>query len=74
MQSDAIEPLMSANEFAQILGVSKRTFECFIARENAPLPIRIGRHRRWRRAEVRAWLDGLDPHAQEAHELKGGQN
>lgn len=54
-----IEPLMSLDEIAGLLGVSRRTVEGLKSRGSLPPPdLRVGRCLRWRAATVRGWLDG----------------
>jgi predicted DNA-binding transcriptional regulator AlpA len=51
---------LTANEFATILKVSKRTLFRLRARGALPAPVEIATNIvRWRSADVRAYLDGL---------------
>lgn len=59
MQVNAIDRLLSAAEITQLLGVSRRTFESIVRRDEAPPCLLIGRQRRWRSQDVVAWLDRL---------------
>ena len=51
-----MEPLLSADEIAQILKISKRTLESMIARGEGPPMMTIGRQRRWRLCDLEEWL------------------
>lgn len=51
-----MEPLLSADEIAQILRISKRTLESMIARGEGPPMMTIGRQRRWRLCDLEEWL------------------
>jgi len=51
-----MEPLLDAREVATALRISLRTFETLVARKAAPRYITVGRQRRWRPTDVRAWL------------------
>lgn len=51
------EPLMDARKVAALLGISLRTLDTLVARGEAPAFIRIGQARRWRMAEINAWIE-----------------
>lgn len=51
------EPLMDARKVATLLGISLRTLDTLVARHEAPAFIRIGQARRWRMAEINAWIE-----------------
>lgn len=51
------EPLMDARKVATLLGISLRTLDTLVARREAPAFIRIGQARRWRMAEINAWIE-----------------
>lgn len=51
------EPLMDARKVATLLGVSLRTLDTLVARGEAPVFIRVGQARRWRMAEINAWIE-----------------
>ena len=57
------EPLMDARKVATLLGISLRTLDTLVARGEAPAFIRIGQARRWRIAEINAWIDARLCHA-----------
>jgi len=59
MQVNAIEPLMSATEVTRAIGVSRRTFENLMCRQEGPPFLLIGRQRRWRPSDVNQWIDNL---------------
>lgn len=49
--------LISAKEFAELLGVGESTFFRLVAKgEVGPAPIRLGSRRLYNRDEVRAWI------------------
>lgn len=52
-----MDSLLDANEVAQILKVSKRTFEALISQGKGPKGILIGRQRRWRAQDIEIWLN-----------------
>lgn len=57
------EPLMTAAQVAQLLGVPRSSVYEYARREHDPLPaIEIGRHRRFLRSDLEEWLT-----AQRAH-------
>jgi len=51
------EPLINARKVAALLGISLRTLDTLVARHEAPAFIRIGQARRWRMAEINAWIE-----------------
>jgi excisionase family DNA binding protein len=52
------QPLLTANEVAQLLGVPRSSIYDYARREHAPLPsVHIGRHRRFIRKDIEAWLE-----------------
>lgn len=70
------EPLMDARKVATLLGVSLRTLDTLVARGEAPVFIRVGQVRRWRMAEINAWIEirlcggGNTRHAEVFRELE----
>ena len=51
------EPLMTAAQVAQLLGVPRSSVYEYARREHDPLPtIEIGRHRRFLRSDLEEWL------------------
>jgi len=56
MNGDA---LLTRDEAAQRLAVSKRTLEREIARGKFPRPLKIGRSSRWPASDVSQYLDRL---------------
>lgn len=51
------EPLASVDEVAQFCGVSPATVHQWLHKGTAPKSYKIGKYRRFRWAEVLAWLD-----------------
>ena len=74
MQRDAIDRLLSAPDVAQMLGVSRRTFESIVAKRMAPVFILVGRQRRWRRADVNDWITELAETAKRERESDDNVN
>jgi excisionase family DNA binding protein len=58
-QKQPLEPLLSITELSELLGVSVDTIYNWRHRGGGPPGIRVGRHVKWRPAEVRHWLDSL---------------
>jgi excisionase family DNA binding protein len=50
------DALLTAAEVAAALRISLHSFELLIQSGDAPAFFRIGRGRRWREADVRAWV------------------
>ena len=54
------EPLLTANEVARLLAVPRSSVYEYARRRHAPLPsIVVGRHRRFYRSDVEAWLTDI---------------
>ncbi|MDP9345891.1 MAG: helix-turn-helix domain-containing protein [Actinomycetota bacterium] len=54
------EPLMTARHVAQLLAIPTSSVYEYARRRQAPLPsITVGRHRRFYRSDVEAWLTDL---------------
>jgi excisionase family DNA binding protein len=53
---EADEVLMTVEELAAYLDVPKVTIYNWNSRDTGPLRVKIGRHVRYRRADVDAWL------------------
>jgi excisionase family DNA binding protein len=49
--------LMSRDDLAEFYGVPRRTVERWDAEGKGPPRYRVGRHTRYRRAEVERWLE-----------------
>ncbi|MFM9957264.1 MAG: helix-turn-helix transcriptional regulator [Phycisphaerales bacterium] len=62
-------------ELAHLLGVSRSMLWKLHSSGRLPLPIRLGRSTRWRRAEVLAWLEAGCPDraAWQARRSNGGE-
>ncbi len=65
MADDATPPVspiaFPAAEAARFIGVSPSHFYALQKTGRLPLPVRLGRCVRWRRAELTAWLDAGCP-------------
>jgi len=53
--------LLTANEFAQLLGIGRSTLMRHQSSGKIPLPVRIGGSTRWRRKEIEEWVDAGCP-------------
>jgi len=53
--------LLTANEFAQLLGIGRSTLMRYQSSGKIPLPVRIGGSTRWRRKEIEEWVDAGCP-------------
>lgn len=61
--------LLSADEVAALLGVSRSVFYRWDARGDVPAPVRIGRMKRWTRLDVLRWVERrCPPRAGGAHD------
>ncbi len=57
-----IERLLTINDLSEMLGIPVDTLYGWRHRGQSPQGYRVGRHVRYRRASVEAWLDSrLDP-------------
>jgi predicted site-specific integrase-resolvase len=56
---DLLEPLLTHADLQRLLQVSDRTLRRWAATGFLPAPIRLSRRKRWRREEVRGFLDRL---------------
>jgi excisionase family DNA binding protein len=52
-----LEPLLDSEELAELLSVPRRTLDTWAYRGEGPVYVRVGRHRRYDPADVRAWLE-----------------
>jgi len=52
-----MEKLLNPKELGEVLGVPLGTIYRWNHRGGGPTPIRVGRHVRYRQADVQAWLD-----------------
>ncbi|UTI63364.1 helix-turn-helix domain-containing protein [Paraconexibacter antarcticus] len=60
------EPLLTAEEVAGLLSVPRSSVYEYARRQHRPLPsIGIGRHRRFYRSDLEAWLTQQRDHAQQ---------
>ena len=54
------EPLLTAGQVAELLAIPRSTVYEYARRRHRPLPsIEVGRHRRFYRTDVEAWLAHL---------------
>ena len=58
--------LLDIREVSKLMGVSPRAIWGWAVAGHFPTPLKLGRLRRWRRADIDTWL------ARKAVELKGG--
>lgn len=65
MESVQVREVLIAGEVAELLRISRRTFDLLCARGEGPPSFLIGSKRLWRRADVFAWIkvkfDALNP-------------
>jgi excisionase family DNA binding protein len=52
-----LNPLLSAQEVAEYLGVPVTTIYTWRHRSQGPPGLRVGRHLRYRRCDVEAWIE-----------------
>jgi len=58
MSTETQQPLLiTAEDVATMLGVSTRTLWRLLSAGRLPRPVRFGGNTRWRRDEVRDWVD-----------------
>jgi excisionase family DNA binding protein len=58
MRADAtVRPLLSVDEVSEVLGVPVRTLYQWRHKGVGPLGLRVGRHLRYRSADVSEWID-----------------
>jgi excisionase family DNA binding protein len=67
LDADELSPLLSMNEMAHLLGISRKTLYALIRRGDL-VPIRVGERLRFEPAEVRSYLERnkLGPETREA--------
>lgn len=53
-----LQPLLDSQQVANLLGVPQRTLDRWAYVGSGPPYLRLGRHRRYDPADLRAWLDG----------------
>jgi excisionase family DNA binding protein len=54
------EPLLTAEQVADLLAIPRSSVYEYARRHNEPLPsIRVGRHRRFHRTDIERWLADL---------------
>ena len=63
---------MPAADAARFIGVSSSHFYALAKTGRLPLPVRMGRCVRWRRAELSAWIDAGCPALERWNVMRGG--
>lgn len=61
------EPALSLQELAAELEVSCQTLYDLRSQGRGPKGFRVGRHLRFRRSEIRAWLERMEEEDEERH-------
>jgi len=51
------EPLLTPDEVAELLHIPKATLYKWSHAQTGPMVLKVGRHLRYRRSDVEAWLD-----------------
>ena len=51
------EPLMSTTEVARLLNVATSTVRCWRYTNRGPQAYQVGKHLRYRRSDVEAWVE-----------------
>jgi excisionase family DNA binding protein len=64
--------VVDTHELASLLGVSKRHIERMDAAGKLPKPKRLGRTKRWLRAEIDRWVETGYPDRRTWEALRGG--
>ena len=65
MKSDTMALLITAEEAAWLLGISRAHFYKLLSSGRLPAPVNLGRSVRWARAELEAWIaTGAPPRVQ----------
>ncbi len=57
-QQDNLEPLLTSKEVADLMKVSEKHIQNLVKRGQLPQPVRLGKAIRFRRAEIRRFLNG----------------
>lgn len=57
LQASGRRPLAGTSEIAEYLGIPKTTLDKWAHQGTGPRYSRVGRHRRYRWADVETWLD-----------------
>ncbi|MFT4264081.1 MAG: helix-turn-helix domain-containing protein [Nocardioides sp.] len=65
--NEAFDSALSLKELAALLHVSVQTLYDLRSQGRGPVGFRVGRHLRFRRAEVTAWLERLESEDAERH-------
>jgi excisionase family DNA binding protein len=61
VKADVLGPLLTADEVANLLSLSKRTIRRWVQHGRFPAPFRLGRLPRWRTEDLTGWLSRLRP-------------
>ena len=56
MSDNAIQPLLTSQQVAELLQVPARTLDAWAYRGIGPRFLRIGKHRRYQSADVAEWI------------------
>lgn len=48
---------LTVDQFADLIGVPVRTIKHWVSEGTAPPSAKLGRHRRFRRVDIEAWID-----------------
>jgi excisionase family DNA binding protein len=57
-QTESLDPLWGLPRTAEYLGIPEATLYGWISKGEGPRSYRVGKHRRWKPAEVLEWLEG----------------
>ena len=57
-QRDELESLLTTKQVADLMQVSERHIQNMVNRDQIPQPVRLGKTVRFRRAEIRRFLNG----------------
>lgn len=61
MNATTSQLLLDAREVAELLGVESKTIFRMSQRGDFPLPIKVGRLRKWSRRAVENWIEKSQP-------------
>ena len=65
--------LLTASDAARLLGVARSTFSRWRNAGRLPAPLWVSERPRWKRSELRAWLDADCPSGDQWEAMKGGR-
>ncbi|MCW2847173.1 MAG: hypothetical protein JWR90_1147 [Marmoricola sp.] len=69
-EADTLEPAFSVKELAVLFGVSVQSLYDLRSQGRGPTGFRVGRQLRFRRSEVKAWLERMEAEDLERHPHK----